>query len=475
MTKRTRALIIGAGPAGLTAGWELLRRDPDGFDVDVLEADPTYVGGIARTVEHRGYRFDVGGHRFFSKNPEIEQVWDEILGHEMLTRQRLSRIYYDGRFFFYPLRAGNALKGLGALRSAKVLASYAKARVAPIQPERSLADWVSNRFGRELFEIFFRSYTEKVWGIRCEELSADWAAQRIKGLSLSSALRDALLGKGEDGVVKSLIDTFRYPRLGPGMMWEAAAGSIQDRGGRVLLDRRVVELRRSQGRITSVLTRNSTGEQERLHADQFISSMPLSLLVRCLRPQVPAAILDAARDLRHRAFVTVLLIIRQADLFPDNWIYIHDPSVRVGRLQNFKNWSPDLVPDPNTTSIGMEYFCDLDDDFWALSDEELIDLAGKELDQIGLARRADLAFGTVFRVPRAYPVYDEGYTQRVEVLRRWLDEEATNLQLIGRAGMHRYNNQDHAMMTGLLAARNLLGEHWDPWRVNTDAEYLEGS
>jgi protoporphyrinogen oxidase len=454
----------------------LTKKAPEDFCVHVLEADPTYVGGIARTAEHRGYRFDIGGHRFFSKSAEIEALWSEMLGEDLLERQRLSRIHYDGRFYSYPLKPFNVLGNLGLLRSARVLASYGRAKAQPISPERSFSDWVRNRFGSQLFTMFFESYTEKVWGIPCAELSADWAAQRIKGLSLRSAVQDMIFGKttGPDGkVVKSLIEAFRYPRLGPGMMWEAARDRIEERGGHVHMDRRATSVILDGDRVASVVARGSDGSEEQFETDHLVCSAPMSVLVRAVVPEAPAAVVEAARSLRYRAFLTVVLITRVKDVFPDQWIYIHDPNLLVGRLQNYKNWSPEMVPDPDTTCLGLEYFCDAGDAFWSRTDEDLIALGTEELTRLGFVDAADIAFGTVVRMPRAYPVYDASYAQHVATIRSWVEQQATNLQLIGRAGMHRYNNQDHSMMTALLAARNILGGDYDPWQVNTDAEYHE--
>ena len=473
MAKPKRVLIIGGGPAGLTAGYELLKKGRERFQVDVLEADPVYVGGIARTAEYKGYRFDIGGHRFLTKSEEIEALWVEMLGEEMPVRERMSRIFYRRRFFHYPLKPLNALANLGPLTSARVLASYAKARLWPIEPETSLADWVTNRFGNRLFQVFFKSYTEKVWGISCDDISADWAAQRIKGLSLTGAVRDALLGERRDDgeVVKTLVSTFAYPRLGPGMVWEAARDRIEEWGGRVHLDRRVVQVRRWGSRL-EVLARGTDGTEQRFRVDHVISSMPLRELITSL-PKVPEEVRAAASSLTYRAFFTVVLIVDDPDLFPDNWIYVHDPDVRVGRLQNFKTWSPAMVPDPSRTCLGMEYFCDEGDALWTSPDDELVALGSKEIDQLGLARSADVVDGTVVRMPKAYPVYDDHYAEHTGTIRRWLEAELPGIQVVGRAGMHRYNNQDHSMMTALLAARNLMGESWDPWKVNIDAEYHE--
>ena len=474
--RREQVVIIGAGPAGLSAAYELTKEGADRFDVHVLEADPTYVGGIARTAQHRGYRFDIGGHRFFSKSDEIEALWAEILGEHLLTRQRLSRIHYDGDFYNYPLKPFNVLGNLGLTRAARVFASYAKARARPISPERSFTDWVSNRFGRKLFEMFFESYTEKVWGIPCTELSADWAAQRIKGLSMRTAVRDMLLGArpGPDGtVVKTLIEEFRYPRLGPGMMWEAARDRIVERGGHVHMNRRAVEVALDGDRVTSVLARGDDGAEQRFEVDHLICSAPLSVLVRTLSPGPTEAVATAARSLRYRAFLTVVLVVDQRDVFPDQWIYIHDPELLVGRLQNYKNWSPEMVPDPAKSCLGLEYFCDGGDALWSRDDDDLIALGTREVAKLGFVRAADVLFGTVVRMPKAYPVYDDAYAEHVATIREWAEAQATNLQMIGRAGMHRYNNQDHSMMTALLAARNVMGGDYDPWKVNTDAEYLE--
>jgi len=469
-------VIIGAGPAGLSAAYELTKRGAGQYSVVVLEADPIHVGGIARTVEHRGYRFDLGGHRFFSKSDEIEALWTEMLGEPLLTRQRLSRIYYDGAFYNYPLKPLNVLGNLGLRRAAQVLASYGRARVQPIQPEQSFSDWVRNRFGDQLFSMFFEAYTEKVWGIPCTELSADWAAQRIKGLSMRSAVRDMLIGKSvgaDESVVKTLIEEFRYPRLGPGMMWEATRDRVVERGASVHMDQRVVSIVREGSLVTEVVAVDSGGQESRYPADHLICSAPMSVLVQTMEDSAPASVVEAAASLRYRAFLTVVLVTDQPDVFPDQWIYIHEPRLRLGRLQNYKNWSPAMVPDQSTSCLGLEYFCDAGDSLWTQDDEDLIALGTSELEQLGFLKGHKVQFGTVVRIPKAYPVYDEDYLGHIDTIRSWTDVQATNLQLIGRAGMHRYNNQDHSMMTALLAARNILGGDHDIWAVNSDAEYHE--
>ncbi len=468
-------VIMGAGPAGLTAAYELLKHE---VPITVLEKDPSYVGGLARTVEHKGYRFDIGGHRFFSKNQEVEDLWTEILGTEMLTRDRLSRIYYRGRFFAYPLKAINALWNLGPLETIRCLASYGRARLRPIANPRSFEDWVRNQFGWRLYSIFFKTYTEKVWGISTTELSADWAAQRIKSLDLWLVVRSALQPnrrprhRGE--VVTTLIDSFRYPRLGPGQMWERVADISREKGRPVLFGRAVQRIKHEHGRVRAVVTRTVSGDSEEHAGSEFISSIPIRELVARLEPPPPEEVRQAAESLSYRDFITVALMIDRADVFPDNWIYIHDPSVRVGRIQNFKNWSPSMVPDQTKTCLGLEYFCFEGDGLWTSDDATLIDLARKELAQLGVCSPEDVFDGVVVRQPKAYPVYDDAYQAHVDVVRDYLRAQLKNLHLAGRNGMHKYNNQDHSMMTALLVARNIAtGSSYDPWKVNAEAVYHE--
>jgi protoporphyrinogen oxidase len=468
-------IIAGAGPAGLTGAYELTRN---GHACVVLESDPNLVGGISRTDQYKGYRFDIGGHRFFSKSDEVNRLWHEILGDQFITRSRMSRIYYDGKFFHYPLRPADALFKLGLWRSTRVLASYLKARLRPIQPERSFEDWVVNRFGRLLFEIFFKTYTEKLWGMPTHTISADWAAQRIQGLSLVKAVTNALFGgrrkgKAKGEVIKTLIDSFQYPRLGPGQMWEAARDRIRERGGDVHLDRRVVRIDHDGSSVTAMVAADSQGRLTEYHGRHFLSTLPIRDLIRCMNPQPPRAVVEAAESLQYRDFLTVVLIVDRPETFPDNWIYIHEPGVRVGRIQNFKNWSPDLVPDPSRSSLGLEYFCFVGDDLWTMPDDQLVALGRREIDKIGLVSAADVVDGCVVRMPKAYPVYDDVYQKHLAVIRDWL-KNLPNLELAGRNGMHKYNNQDHSMMTAVLAARNILGiGRFDTWKVNTDAEYHE--
>jgi protoporphyrinogen oxidase len=468
---------MGAGPAGLTAAYELVMRHRVG--VTVLEKDPRYVGGISRTVERDGYRFDIGGHRFFSKSQEIEDLWTEIMGEDLLVRPRLSRIIYRGKYFDYPLKAFNALFNLGLLETIRCIASYARARLFPTRNPQSLEEWVTNQFGHRLFSIFFKTYTEKVWGISTKELSADWAAQRIKGLSLSEAIKNALLpkrNKSGGAVIKTLIDEFRYPRRGPGELWERTAALIGERGYPVLMDQEVVSIQHDGSQVTGVVTADTEGKRAVQRGTHYISTLPMRELVRAFDPPLPAFVQQAAESLKYRDFLTVALIVKRAELFPDNWIYLHDPEIVAGRIQNFKNWSAEMVPDPSTTCLGLEYFCFEGDGLWTSSDEDLVKLASKDLLTLKMCRSDEILGGVVVRQPKAYPVYDDEYKQHVRTIRDYLEEHAPNLQLVGRNGMHHYNNQDHSMMSALCAARNIaVNANLDPWSVNTDAEYHEGT
>jgi protoporphyrinogen oxidase len=472
-----KAIIVGAGPAGLTAAYELSKH---GQRVLVLESDPRYVGGISRTVAYHGYRFDIGGHRFFSKSREVEDLWTEILGADMLERPRSSKIYYRGEFYAYPLKPFEALSKLGFLESMFCVFSFLQAKLHPTQHPRSFEDWVVNQFGERLFRIFFKTYTEKVWGMSCKEISADWAAQRIKGLSLATAIKNAILPKrmtkDRKQVVKTLIDTFRYPRLGPGMMWETCADKVRKMGSEVLLGRSVTGCCwDAVANRWTVTARNSDGTLEEYRAEHLVSSMPMRQLVSQIEPRLPENAQHSARSLRYRDFITIGLILREQNRFNDNWIYIHDPNVKVGRVQNYKSWSPEMVPDPNYCCYGLEYFCFESDGLWATPDEELIAMAKKEIEQVGLGAAADVVDGCVIRQAKAYPVYDDDYRRNVDVIRKALAAHSPNLHLVGRNGMHKYNNQDHAMMTAMLAARNILAgeEKYDIWAVNEDGEYHE--
>lgn len=463
--------IIGAGPAGLTAAYELSKL---GLYPTVVEAD-SQVGGLSRTVNYRGYRFDIGGHRFFSKVPLINELWQEMLREDFLVRPRLSRIYYREHFFDYPLKAANALAGLGPVEALLITLSYTKAKLFPGGEETNFEQWVSNRFGYRLYEIFFKTYTEKVWGLPCAEISADWAAQRIKNLSLHEALRNALLGaaRAKDGqVITTLIDQFHYPRYGPGMMWEHCEQLLATRGHETIRGIKVERIRHRNGRVECVYGRKGDGESVEFGGDHFISTMPLRRLIQSLDPAPPDRVLQAANTLRYRDYLTAVLIVKRESVFPDNWIYIHSPDVKMGRIQNYKNWSEYMVPDQSRTSLGLEYFLWDKDDEWNWSQDRLVELGIKECAKIGLIEPDEVEDGTVVRMKKAYPVYDQHYQESVEIIRNYL-EGFSNLQTVGRNGLHRYNNQDHSMLTAVYAARNIVGENNDVWSVNTEMEYHE--
>lgn len=466
----TKVVIIGAGPAGLTAAYQLCKA---GIQSLILEKDRV-VGGISRTVNYKGYHFDIGGHRFFTKIKAVDAMWHEVLAEgQFLRRNRLSRIFYNKKFFNYPLVASNALMGLGVWNSALIFLSYLRAQLFPEKPEETFEQWISNRFGKRLYRIFFKTYTEKVWGIPCNEIMAEWAAQRIKGLSLLAAVKSALVKRpqGKGDVIKTLIDAFDYPELGPGMMWETVKQIVERQGGELQLNAGVDKIFCSEGRVDALQT-TIDGKPKRIEGTHFISTMPIRELIQKFDPPVPDNVLKAAEALNYRDFLTVALVINKPELFPDNWIYIHDADVKVGRIQNFKNWSPSMVPDPEKTCLGLEYFCFEGDGLWTMPDSDLIELGRKELGLLGLATPSDVIDGAVVRMPKAYPVYDGTYAEALRVVREFLDD-VPNLQLVGRNGMHKYNNQDHSMLTAMLAVKNILGANYDLWQVNAEQEYHE--
>ncbi len=462
-----RVAIIGAGPGGLTAAYLLAKQ---GVDVTVLEGDDV-VGGISRTVQYNGYRFDIGGHRFFTKIEPVEQLWHEILEDEFISVPRLSRIYYNGKFFDYPLKPWNALSGLGLINAIGIITSYVRSHLDPYPVEENLEQWVSNRFGKRLYEIFFKTYTEKVWGIPCSEIRAEWAAQRIQSLSLASAILNATALNKRSSDIKTLINEFQYPRLGPGQMWEVCRDKVERMGGKVLMRHMVEAIELEAGQAVAVRVATDKGEV-RVEADHVISTMPIRNLVNSFEPRPPNPVTVAADGLNYRDFLTVALILDQENLFPDNWIYIHTPGLKVGRIQNFNNWSAAMVPEAGRTCLGLEYFCFEGDGLWSSPDEELIALATSELSQLGLGDSSRMVDGTVVRMPKAYPVYDSMYREHLDTVQRYLDR-IPNLHLVGRNGLHKYNNQDHSMLTAMFAIANMEGAEYDVWAVNTDFEYHE--
>lgn len=462
--------IIGAGPAGLTAAYELSKA---GKKVEIFEKDPQYVGGISRTETYKNFHFDIGGHRFFSKSQEVEDFWTEILGDEMLERPRSSRIFYNNKFYSYPLVAMEALSNLGIFQSTLCVLSFMYYKVFPIKNPKNFEEWVTNQFGKRLFLIFFKTYTEKVWGISCDKISADWAAQRIKGLSLWSAIYNSLFKskKNKSQTIKTLIDSFRYPKTGPGRMWEVCAEKIQQMNGVLKMNTGIKTIQKEKDSYYLI----SESNEKFGPYSHIISTAPLRELVNSLEPKVDKATLNSANSLSYRDFLTVILICKDKDAFHDNWIYVHDPTVQVGRIQNFKSWSPYMVPSPEMACYGLEYFCFEGNDLWNTKDEDLIKLGIQEMSKIGLLNKENYVDGYVVRQPKAYPVYDDDYKLHIKNVREGI-KDFTGLYMVGRNGMHKYNNQDHSMMTAMLAANNIIAgkELYDVWNVNEDAEYHEG-
>ncbi|MFZ4584107.1 MAG: NAD(P)/FAD-dependent oxidoreductase [Acidimicrobiia bacterium] len=466
-------LIIGAGPAGLTAAYELSKRDQT---ATILEAD-TVVGGISRTVERNGWRFDIGGHRFFTKVKVVDDLWFEILGaDEFLRRPRMSRIYYRGKLYDYPIKPLNALRNLGIIEAIRCMASYLWVRVRPPKDQSNLEGYIAANYGWRLYQHFFKTYNEKVWGVSASQLSADWGAQRIKGMSLWSAVWEPIRAKfakrDKNQQITSLIEEFNYPKYGPGQMWEKAAEIVQAKGSKLHFEAPVTRMEHRDGRVTAVYAKTE-GAETKYDATHIVSSMPFNTLAKIMDPPPPAEVLAAADGLRHRDFMTVALVVPEEFSFPDNWIYIHDPGVRVGRIQNFGSWSPYLVKD-GRTCLGLEFFVNEGDDMWTKDDDALIAQATDELERLGLVTPGKVEAGYVVRMPKAYPVYDPTYQQNVDVIRNWLADNATNVFPVGRNGMHKYNNQDHSMLTAMLSVDNIVeGAHNDVWTVNVEAEYHE--
>ena len=467
-TTSSNVVVIGAGPAGLTAAYCLGKQ---GETCLVVEAD-NVVGGISRTVERDGWRFDIGGHRFFTKVKEVEEFWHEILPEgDFLMRPRMSRIYYNNNFFDYPLKAGNALRNLGIIEAFRCVLSYVWARIRPPKDQSNFEGWVAARFGWRLYRIFFKTYTEKVWGVPVSEMPADWAAQRVKSLSLSSAVINALLPKRNQKEITSLIEEFQYPKYGPGMMWERCSELVLSQGSKVTFNARVTRIRHQFGRAVAVVA-DVDGFDTEYPCTDVVSSMPMSALLDAMDPPPPPDVLAAARDLRYRDFLTVALVVPEDAGFPDNWIYVHSPDVKLGRIQNFGSWSPYLVKE-GRTCLGLEYFVFEGDEYWSMADDDLVALGTRELAQLGLVDPSKVETGYVVRMPKAYPFYDDRYKANVEIMREWLSQHASNVYPVGRNGMHKYNNQDHSMLTAMLSVENILGAHHDVWDVNVEEDYHE--
>ena len=460
-----KVIIIGAGPAGLTAAWEFNKHN---IKTKILEGDKES-GGISRTVDRNGWKFDIGGHRFFTKVDEVYEIWDEMLDKEdFIMRPRMSRIYYNGKFFDYPLKASNALFNLGIVEAIRCVFSYIYIRIFPLKNIDNFETWVASRFGWRLYNIFFKTYTEKVWGVPANTIGADWASQRIKNLSLGKAIMNALLPKRNSEIITTLIDEFKYPKLGPGMMWDSASSRLINNGHEIIFNSRVEKIKKLE---TGYEVTTTNGDV--FLCDALFSSMPLAHLPSTIDPKPSTEVIRAGENLKFRDFLTVALVVDEKFAFPDNWVYIHEPHVKVGRVQNYGSWSPYLVKD-GKTCLGLEYFVTKNDELWDSTDEELINLAISELEELKLIEKNSTNEGYVVRMPKAYPVYDLNYKENIDKIKNWLLKYHPNLYPMGRNGMHRYNNQDHSMMTAVKSVRNfVLDEKNNIWGINVDDGYHE--
>ena len=465
----SKVIIMGGGPAGLASAYKLQENNLKSY---IFEAD-SQVGGISKTINYKNFYFDLGGHRFFTKFGEVNELWNNILKDNLKNTPRLSRIYYNNKFFNYPLTPMNALLGMGIANSIGILFSYLKSKLFPYQKEETFEQWVSNKFGKKLYSIFFKTYTEKVWGIPCSFIQAEWAAQRIKNLSLKTAILNSLF-KSKNTNIKTLIDEFHYPVLGPGMMYEEMKNQIIKMHGKFFTNTRVSKVCHENSIIKSIEYTDENQEKHTQEGEHFISSIPVTELISILSPSPSEAILNAAKALKYRSLITVDIIINKKNVFPDNWIYIHSPDVKLGRIQNFKNWSLKMIPDQNKTSLGLEYFCNENDEFYNMTNEELFKIAASEIEKLCLCKSADIEDYTVIRIPKAYPVYDIGYKKHINLIKDYL-KEFRNLELAGRYGLFKYNNMDHSILTGLHSATNIIkGKRiYDTWNINVDEEYHE--
>jgi protoporphyrinogen oxidase len=463
-SKKYDVAVFGAGPAGVTAALQLARN---GKKVVVFDKD-AQIGGISKTIDFKGFLFDLGPHRFFTKSKEVSDLWRETLGEDFLSVNRLTRIYYKNKFFFYPLKPMNALFGLGFFPSISIVGSYVCAKLFPHKEEKNFEQWTMNRFGKKLYKAFFKTYTEKLWGIPCTEIEASWVAQRIKGLSLTTAVKNALF-PDKSGKVKTLIDQFHYPKYGAGSMYEKIAENAKRSGAEIFLESEVVSLALEDGKVKSAVVKGKNGEKKEYFADHFLSSIPLTHLVKRISPSVDPEVVEAARSLKFRGTIMVNLIYSSKNPFPDNWIYVHSAEAKTGRIGSPKNMSKFTSPDENKTPLSLEYWCNEGDEMWKMPDEELVKLGVRDLDKLDLAKKEDFVDGFVARVPKTYPVHDGTYAKNIEKIRNYLDK-IKNLQPIGRYGMFKYNNMDHSILTGLFAAENILGKSHDIWKVNAEEE-----
>ncbi len=470
ITTTIKVAIAGAGPAGLTAAYELAKRNVESI---IIESD-SVPGGLSRTELADNWRFDIGGHRFFTKVKEVENFWHEILpgSEDLKSRPRLSRIYYEGKFFDYPLQPFKALKTLGIFESIKCLLSFVVVKFKPPKDLSNYENYVAHKFGWRLYRTFFKSYTEKVWGIDASLIQADWAAQRIKNLSIGNLILHSIPFKKNKTGVTSLIEEFLYPKFGPGQMWETTLDKALKMGAAIKFNNKVVRITKEANRAVSVTIKNADGEELNIDIDYFISSMPLRDLVLAIQPSIPSKVVDAAKQLTFRDHLLVALVVNDPEPFPDNWIYIHYPKVKVGRIQNYGAWSPDMVK-AGTTCLGMEYFVNQGDELWSKSEMELIEMAKRELAELELVDSNLVDHGYVVKMPNAYPVYNLEYKANVDLIKNWLNENLINVFPVGRNGMHRYNNQDHSMYTAMLAVDNIFGARNDIWSVNVDSDYHE--
>lgn len=451
-------LIIGAGPAGLSAGIELAKHNCTSLIIEQSDS----VGGLSKTIEKDGFRFDLGGHRFFTTEEKVNKLWQETLGDNFIERPRKSRIFYKNTFFNYPISISDAFGKLGAFETMKIATSYLKSRALPSRNTKNLESWLCNLFGKKLYLHFFKSYTEKVWGIPCNQISSDWGKQRIKGLDLLSLVKNAMKKAGK-GSIKTLIDKFYYPPLGPGQMYDKMAENITNAGSEIICNTRAIKITHENNHAV-MLTAKSDNTEYQIKFKHLVSTMPLTELVKSLSPQLSESVLNANNKLSYRSFIAVNLLINKEHIIPDNWLYIHDPSYKTGRIQCYKNWSEKMVPDSSRSSLGCELFVTENDEIWNMDENDLVELARKEVHRLGIVDKSLVYSGFAVKVPKAYPVFDLEYQKNVQEIREEIDN-ITNIHPAGRYGMFKYNNMDHSILTGILAARNCLGENNDIWSI----------